>query len=94
MPDALRTELARDPATIAGVLVEPIQGEAGVFVPAQDYLANVAAACREHNALFIADEIQTGVARTGCPCSGWCGDCTCGRAPVNARKPPTSARIS
>ena len=73
---ALRKALANDPATIAGVLVEPIQGEAGVFVPADDYIPAVAAACREHSVLFIADEIQTGIGRTGALLR-ICGDCTC-----------------
>ncbi len=50
---------------IAGFLVEPIQGEAGVFVPADGYLAAAKALCANHNVLFIADEVQTGVARTG-----------------------------
>jgi ornithine--oxo-acid transaminase len=50
---------------IAGFIVEPIQGEAGVLVPDDDYLLNVQQICRENNVLFIADEIQTGVARTG-----------------------------
>lgn len=50
---------------IAAFLVEPIQGEAGIVVPADDYLTKVAALCKKHNVLFIADEIQTGIARTG-----------------------------
>ena len=50
---------------IAGFLVEPIQGEAGVYVPADGYLAKAKALCEEHNVLFIADEVQTGIARTG-----------------------------
>ena len=50
---------------IAGFLVEPIQGEAGVFVPAEGYLAKAKALCEQHNVLFIADEVQTGIARTG-----------------------------
>jgi len=50
---------------IAGFLVEPIQGEAGVYVPAEGYLAKAKALCEQHNALFIADEVQTGIARTG-----------------------------
>ncbi|CAH0999728.1 Ornithine aminotransferase [Neolewinella maritima] len=74
--DALRAALANDPATIAGVLVEPIQGEAGVFVPQDDYIPSIAAACREHNVLFIADEIQTGIGRTGALLR-ICGDCSC-----------------
>jgi ornithine--oxo-acid transaminase len=50
---------------IAGFLVEPIQGEAGVFVPHEGYLSEAKALCEKHNVLFIADEVQTGVARTG-----------------------------
>jgi ornithine--oxo-acid transaminase len=50
---------------IAGFLVEPIQGEAGVFVPSDGYLAKAKALCEQHNTLFIADEVQTGIARTG-----------------------------
>ena len=50
---------------IAGFLVEPIQGEAGVYVPADGYLAKAKELCEENNVLFIADEVQTGVARTG-----------------------------
>jgi len=52
-------------SSIAGFLVEPIQGEAGVYVPSQDYLANAKALCEKYNVLFIADEVQTGIARTG-----------------------------
>lgn len=51
--------------TVAGFLVEPIQGEAGVAVPDEGYLSNAFAICKEHNVLFIADEIQTGLCRTG-----------------------------
>ena len=69
-------ELANDPDHIAGVLVEPIQGEAGVFVPPDDYLSGVAEACRRHNVLFVADEIQTGIGRTG-SLLRVCGDCDC-----------------
>lgn len=50
---------------IIGYLVEPIQGEAGVYVPREGYLKEAAALCKKHNALFIADEIQTGIGRTG-----------------------------
>ncbi len=50
---------------VAGFLVEPIQGEAGVYVPSEGYLAAAAALCKKHNVLFIADEVQTGIARTG-----------------------------
>lgn len=50
---------------IAGFLVEPIQGEAGVYVPTEGYLAKAKALCEKYNVLFIADEVQTGIARTG-----------------------------
>lgn len=50
---------------IAGFVVEPIQGEAGVVVPDENYLSSVKQLCNDHNVLFIADEIQTGIARTG-----------------------------
>ncbi|MFA5670337.1 MAG: ornithine--oxo-acid transaminase [Balneolaceae bacterium] len=61
--DALEKALKQP--NIAGFLVEPIQGEAGVVVPDDGYLAKVAALCKKENVLFIADEIQTGIARTG-----------------------------
>ena len=61
--DAL-SKVLEDP-NVAGFLVEPIQGEAGVFVPDEGYLTKAAALCREKNVLFIADEVQTGIARTG-----------------------------
>jgi ornithine--oxo-acid transaminase len=61
---ALREKLATDPH-VAGILVEPIQGEAGVVVPDDDFLPGAHALCREHQVLFIGDEIQTGIARTG-----------------------------
>ena len=50
---------------IAGFLVEPIQGEAGVYVPSEGYLSKAKALCEKYNVLFIADEVQTGIARTG-----------------------------
>jgi len=50
---------------VAGFLVEPIQGEAGVYVPQEGYLQKAKALCEKHNVLFIADEVQTGIARTG-----------------------------
>nr|MBP6759786.1 ornithine--oxo-acid transaminase [Flavobacterium sp.] len=62
--DALEKALQSTP-NIAGFLVEPIQGEAGVYVPSDGYLAKAKALCVQHNALFIADEVQTGIARTG-----------------------------
>ena len=61
--EALRIAL-QDP-NVCAFMVEPIQGEAGVFVPADGYLAACKEACREKNVLFIADEVQTGIARTG-----------------------------
>ena len=61
---------------IAGFLVEPIQGEAGVYVPADDYLTKAKALCEANNVLFIADEVQTGIARTG-SILAVCGNCTC-----------------
>lgn len=51
--------------SVAGFLVEPIQGEAGVVVPDDGYLSKAAALCKKSNVLFIADEVQTGIARTG-----------------------------
>ncbi|MEQ8337447.1 MAG: ornithine--oxo-acid transaminase, partial [Cyclobacteriaceae bacterium] len=62
-PDALAQAIT-DPH-VAGVLIEPIQGEAGVFVPDEGYLKKVAELCKKNNVLFIDDEIQTGVGRTG-----------------------------
>jgi len=61
--DALAKEL-EDP-NVAGFLVEPIQGEAGVFVPDEGYLKKAYDLCKAKNVLFIADEVQTGIARTG-----------------------------
>ncbi len=57
-------EALQDP-DVAGFLVEPIQGEAGIFVPDEGYLSKVAEKCKAANVLFIADEIQTGLCRTG-----------------------------
>jgi len=61
--DALKTAL-EDP-NVAGFLVEPIQGEAGVFVPDEGYIKKAYDMCKAKNVLFIADEVQTGIARTG-----------------------------
>lgn len=61
---------------VAGFLVEPIQGEAGVYVPSEGYLAAAKALCEKHNVLFIADEVQTGIARTG-RLLATCGNCSC-----------------
>ncbi|MEO1486877.1 MAG: ornithine--oxo-acid transaminase [Bacteroidota bacterium] len=57
-------EAVKDP-NVAGFMVEPIQGEAGVNVPDEGYLTQAYAICKEANVLFIADEVQTGIARTG-----------------------------
>ncbi|MHA7059369.1 ornithine--oxo-acid transaminase [Aquimarina sp. M1] len=61
---------------VAGLLVEPIQGEAGVYVPSEDYLSKAKALCEKYNVLFIADEVQTGIARTG-RLLATCGNCSC-----------------
>ena len=58
-------EKALEDPTVAGFLVEPIQGEAGVFVPDEGYLKKAYDLCKAKNVLFIADEVQTGIARTG-----------------------------
>lgn len=63
--DALKAELERDGSNIAAFMVEPIQGEAGVVVPDDGYLASVKKVCEEHRVLLIADEVQTGLARCG-----------------------------
>lgn len=63
--DTEALKLALQQKNVAGFLVEPIQGEAGVIVPDEGYLAECLRLCKEHNVLFIADEIQTGIARTG-----------------------------
>ncbi|MCW3807809.1 ornithine--oxo-acid transaminase [Plebeiibacterium marinum] len=61
--EALEKEL-QDP-NVAGFLVEPIQGEAGVYVPEDGYLKKAYELCKKNNVLFMADEVQTGIARTG-----------------------------
>ena len=61
---------------IAGFLVEPIQGEAGVYTPSDDFIAQAKLICNQNNVLFIADEIQTGIARTG-SLLAVCGNCSC-----------------
>ena len=58
-------ETLKSNKNIAGFMVEPIQGEAGVFVPSEGYLKRAKEICEKHNVLFIADEVQTGIARTG-----------------------------
>jgi len=63
--DLLSLEKALTDKNVAGFLIEPIQGEAGVIVPDEGYLSKAKTLCEEANVLFIADEIQTGLARTG-----------------------------
>ena len=58
-------EALKNTENVAGFLVEPIQGEAGVFVPDEGYLQKAKAVCEKYGVLFIADEVQTGIARTG-----------------------------
>ena len=72
--DALEKALQQD--NVAGFLVEPIQGEAGVYVPSEGYLIKAKELCTANNTLFIADEVQTGVARTGRLLAS-CGNCSC-----------------
>jgi ornithine--oxo-acid transaminase len=73
IPD-LEAVLSTHGASTAAVIVEPIQGEAGVVVPDDDYLSRAHALCKKHNVLLICDEIQTGVGRTGrMLCSEWSG---------------------
>ncbi|WP_340067008.1 ornithine--oxo-acid transaminase [Ascidiimonas aurantiaca] len=73
--EALEKTIGEHP-NVAGFLVEPIQGEAGVYTPANDFMAKARTICKENGVLFIADEIQTGIARTG-SLLAVCGDCTC-----------------
>jgi ornithine--oxo-acid transaminase len=61
---ALETMLKAEP-NIAGFLIEPVQGEAGVIIPEEGYLSKAFALCKQYNVLFIADEIQSGLGRTG-----------------------------
>ena len=63
--DLAAMDAACDPARVAAVLVEPVLGEAGVVVPSSDYLASVRALCDERGILLMADEVQTGLGRTG-----------------------------
>lgn len=84
--DALEKVLKEE--NVAGFLVEPIQGEAGVVVPDENYLAKAAELCRANEVLFIADEVQTGIARTGSALAV-CGNCTC---TGNCERQPTYTR--
>jgi len=67
---------ALEDKNVAAFMVEPIQGEAGVYVPEEDYLKEAYNLCRQNNVLFVADEVQTGVARTGRLLAS-CGNCSC-----------------
>jgi len=73
--EALEAILETHP-NIAGFLVEPIQGEAGVYTPDEDFLSKAQSLCSEYNVLLIADEIQTGIGRTGSLLAS-CGNCSC-----------------
>lgn len=73
--NALEDVLKNNP-NVGGFLVEPIQGEAGVYVPSEGYLSKAKALCEKYNVLFIADEVQTGIARTG-RLLATCGNCSC-----------------
>ncbi|WP_394973328.1 ornithine--oxo-acid transaminase [uncultured Croceitalea sp.] len=73
--DALEKALENN-ENVAGFMVEPIQGEAGVYVPSEGYLKAAKELCKKHNVLFIADEVQTGIARTG-RLLATCGNCSC-----------------
>ena len=63
--DLVALEKAISDPNVAAFMVEPIQGEAGVLVPNEGYLKGVSNLCKKYNVLFIADEVQTGIARTG-----------------------------
>lgn len=85
--DALKEAMSQP--NVAGFLVEPIQGEAGVYTPSEDFMRQARALCTQNNALFIADEVQTGIARTG-SLLAVCGNCTC--EAKCERQPATYAR--
>tara|TARA_B110000444_G_scaffold261094_1_gene311071 strand:- start:32619 stop:33920 length:1302 start_codon:yes stop_codon:yes gene_type:complete len=72
---SLESVLENNP-NVVSFLVEPIQGEAGVYVPDEHYLSEAKKLCEKNNVLFIADEIQTGIGRTG-SLLAVCGNCTC-----------------
>lgn len=74
--DLERLEDALKDSNVAAFIVEPIQGEAGVVVPDEHYLAKAKALCDKYHALLIADEVQTGIARTG-KLLATCGNCSC-----------------
>ena len=76
--EALEAVLEPNP-NVVGFLVEPIQGEAGVYTPAEDFIKRAKALCSEYNVLLITDEIQTGIGRTG-SLLAVCGNCDCQHA--------------
>ena len=84
--DTIALEKALQDPNVAGFLVEPIQGEAGVFVPDEGFLQKARELCTSYNVLLIADEVQTGIARTG-SLLAVCGNCNCGVS--CERKSPT-----
>jgi len=84
-------EALQDP-NVAGFLVEPIQGEAGVVVPDENYLPEAKRMCKEKNVLFIADEVQTGIARTG-RLLATCGNCDCENKSACGKNPQVKPDI-
>jgi len=74
--DVKALEFVLENKNVIGFLVEPIQGEAGVYVPSEDFLSKAKSICEKNNVLFIADEVQTGIARTG-SLLAVCGNCNC-----------------
>ena len=77
--DLAALRLALEDPNVAAFLAEPIQGEAGVLVPDTNYWAGVRAACTAAGVLMLADEVQTGIGRTGAWLAS-CGACTCAKA--------------
>lgn len=95
-PDAVEAALASNP-NIIGFYAEPIQGEAGIVIPPPDYFAKVHASCKRHGALLIADEVQTGLGRTGGLLASWGEGVSCMSGSANASasaSPPSTPRVS
>lgn len=86
--DLSALKAALEDPNVAGFLVEPIQGEAGVNTPDDDYIVQAHALCKAANVLFMADEVQTGIARTGALLAT-CGKCSCAGA---CERQPTFAK--
>jgi len=74
--DLVALENALKQENVAGFLVEPIQGEAGVYTPSENFISESRGLCSAYNVLLICDEIQTGIARTGSMLAS-CGNCSC-----------------